>query len=371
MYYFDKDKVNELYPEAESLMIPPMKYNTCKSEEKLQKILDSDEYFAEEKIDGMLYMAVKTENYQYLFSRTPSKKTGLLAEKSANVPHIMETLKELPPYTVLLGEIYYPHKTSKDVSTIMGCLPTEAVNRQNSGYGFISYYIHDILYYDNVDLISGKATNWERYQILSKIFDKHNLKNDYVSLAPVIKENFKTRASEIIRSGGEGIVIKKKNAYYEPDKRPQTNYKIKKVDTIDVICTGLIAATKEYSGKDLQTWDYWECDGEKRRGFYYDDYKSGFNVIPVTKPYYYGWVTAIELGCFNGAIVDKIGTVSSGLTDELRESLAVRPDDFIGKVVEIECMSVDKDAHTLRHPIFLRFRDDKSKYDCKAAEIFA
>ena len=105
---FDKDKIHELYPGAENLMIQPMLIHKG-SDSQLKAADQSGEYFAQIKKDGALYMFVKGTNGQtYLFGRTISKKTGLLTEKSENIPHIISVLERVPNETVLLGEIYYP-----------------------------------------------------------------------------------------------------------------------------------------------------------------------------------------------------------------------------------------------------------------------
>ena len=62
----------------------------------------------------------------------------------------------------------------------------------------------------------------------------------------------------------------------------------------------------------------------------------------------------------------EIGTVSSGLTDEMRAHL----DDYVGKVVALQCMSIDRKEKTLRHPIVKAWRDDKNAAECKLSEVF-
>ena len=99
-------------------------------------------------------------DYEYLFSRNVSATTGILTEKLANVPHIQEALKILPCGTILIGEIYYPGKTSKDVTKIMGCLAPEAIRRQQTS-GLIHFYLHDIIKFNGFDL--QKEGAWTRY----------------------------------------------------------------------------------------------------------------------------------------------------------------------------------------------------------------
>ena len=69
-------------------------------------------------------------------------------------------------------------------------------------------------------------------------------------------------------AGEEGVVLKKKDFPYQPGKRPAwSSVKVKKHDTVDVIIGGFEDATKEYNGKDLPGWIYWEQpDGDIIQG---------------------------------------------------------------------------------------------------------
>lgn len=372
---FDKEKIHELYPEAEELMIEPMliwKLPAGK-ESMLSEVCSNGEYFLEEKIDGAFYQFVKTENHCYLFGRTVSKVSGILTEKSDNVPHLKEALNSLPAGTILIGEIYVPGGTSKDTVSIMGCLPTLAIKRQKDAP--IHYYVHDIIAYDSVSLINSPADL--RYKILAAIWKKHNLNQySFLRLATRVDEDMEAEISRILKSGGEGVVLKKKDYPYSPGKRPAwSTIKVKQMDSVDLICTGLCDATKEYTGKELETWEYWETlDGQLFQGRYLDDEGNATIKTPmqsVTKPYFLGWKTAIRIGAYNdkGELID-LGTVSSGLTDDNKREMTEHPELWLDKVVALDCMQVDKKEHTLRHPVFKCKRDDKDAKDCVISEIF-
>lgn len=379
---FDKNKIHELYPEAENLMIEPMliwKLPAGK-ESMLSEVCSNGEYFLEEKIDGAFYQFVKTENHSYLFGRTVSKLSGILTEKSDNVPHLKEALNCLPAGTILIGEIYVPGGTSKDTVSIMGCLPALAIKRQEKEP--IHYYVHDIIAYDTVNLIDSPADL--RYKILAAIWKKHDLNQySFLRLATRVDEDMEAEISRILKSGGEGAVLKKRDYPYTPGKRPAwSTIKVKQMDSIDLICTGFCDATKEYTGKELATWEYWEERGERSQdgeytwllseGQYYEDYFHNPHIYrPVTKPYFLGWKTAIRIGAYNdnGELVD-LGTVSSGLTDDNKREMTENPDLWLGHVVALDCMQIDKKEHTLRHPVFKCKRDDKDAKDCVISEIF-
>lgn len=390
-----------MYPEAR--MIDAMKIWSLPTNKKslLPEICQNGEYFLEEKIDGAWYQYERTDNYAYLFGRGESKVTGLLTEKGASVPHIMDAFSCLPPNTTLIGEIYVPGGTSKDCTHIMGCLSDEAIKRQEKE-GRIHYYVHDIIMYDGVDLKSEGAES--RYDILAAIWKKHGLdKYDFLRLAVKVEENLEEEISRILKSGGEGAVLKKRDYPYIPGKRPAwSTIKVKQMDSIDLVCIGFCDATREYTGKELQDWEYWE-EGQPRfyncfeedhcwngwgcwtkvQGKFYDNYiknpdgnkftkDNERKYVPVTKPYFLGLKTAIKIGAYdeNGELKE-LGTVASGLTDEDRKEMTHLPERWIGKVISLDCMSIDNKNMTLRHPVFKERRDDKNSYECKISDIFS
>lgn len=383
---FDYNTVEALYPGAGNLMQEAMliwKLPNGK-ENMMSEVCDNGQYFAQEKIDGAWYQFTKGVNGEkYLFGRTISRVTGVMTEKGANVPHILSALDCLPNGTALIGEIYYPGGTAKDTVTITGCLPAEAIKRQEGSKGKIHYYVHDIIFYDGINLMGTGA--WDRYRILKAIWEKWGLqKYDYLRLATSIERGIEDEVSHILNSGGEGMVLKKRDAIYYPGKRPAwTAIKFKQMDDTDLVCTRTIPATRNYTGKELETWLYWEHEGldfdnqsyvEIKIGNYYQYYchnNSMSRYTPVTKPYALGWHTAIGIGGYDneGKLIE-LGTVSSGLTDEDKAAMGANPSAFIGKVVALHCMSIDKKEKTLRHPVFKFWRDDKNPEDCKISEVF-
>lgn len=375
---FDEKKIQELYPEA--VMIPAMKIHASTSAQ-LKNACESGDYFGQLKKDGAWYQYEKHSNHSYLFSRSPSKKTGLQAEKLTNVPHIAKALDCLPVDTILIGEIYYPGGSSRNVTEIMGCLAAKAVERQAGSHGLIHYYIHDILMCAGVNLVSAKVDNLMRYKILKTIYNNYNLdKYNFLELAEIWEDNLYERVGNALAAGEEGMVIKKKTGIYEPDKRPDSNLKAKKVDFIDAIIIGFEEPTTFYYGKEIENWQYWialnEDDLEYKLpiGCYYGkkgDPTDGYYKA-VTKPYYMGWHNArIKIGAYDkdGNIIN-IGTIHSGISDEMKQDMSENPDKYLNHICAIQCMEKDSINKTIRHGFFKYMRDDKPIIDCTIASIF-
>jgi len=384
---FDIAKVEKLYPGAGPFMQEAMliwKLPAGK-ENKMSEVCSNGEYFAEEKIDGAWYQFTKgTGGQEYLFGRTTSRVTGLMTEKGQNVPHILSALNCLPNGTALIGEVYFDGGTARDTVTITGCLPQEAVRRQNNpkGKGLIKYYVHDIIFYDGENLMGTGA--FDRYAILQAIWQKYELsKFPFLRLATIVETGIEEEVSRILAAGGEGMVLKKRDAVYSPGKRPAWSaIKFKQMDSEDLVCTRTIAPTKEYTGKELDTWQYWG----RMTYIFNETTKEGVpcEVIsccgptddsdewyPITKPYALKWPSAIGIGAYddNGELKE-IGTISSGLTDADKQAMADNPDAFIGKVMHCYGMSRDRKEQTFRHFSFGGWRDDKDAKDCKLSEIF-
>lgn len=340
-----------------STMIIPeaMLINKPKNDQDLIARLNSGRYFGEIKKDGCWYQLVKTDTGDiHLFSRTKSKKTGFFVDKIDNVPHIKEWAAEcLPNSTILLGEIYYPGYTSKDVTKVMGCLPEKAIERQQNNP--IHYYLFDILMFDGFSLLD--EGNLQRYTKLDTLITaKPETWDSWLEIAQVYTSNLAAKLDDVFNCGEEGMVFKKIDGLYQPGKRPVYNIKAKTEDTVDAVIMKFVAPEKQYTGSELKVWPYWE-DG-----------------IPVTKPYFYKWNMGFVIGAYdkNNQLIP-IGFVTSGLTDQMREDSARNPINYIGKVAEIQCMSADKDAHTLRHPRLIQVRPDgdKAPQDCTIESIFS
>lgn len=192
---------------------------------------------------------------------------------------------------------------------------------------------------------------------------------------------------EILTRGDEGIVITHEGGKYEPGKRPsKTTLKIKKEikQTIDCFFTGVGSApTREYTGKEIENWQYWEDirTGEKKQGDYYRDYHSGAAIEPVTKGYFNGWCGSLEIGVLKKSIGSKckINGVEyqdrvvlplgwlSGLTEEMK----AEPKKYAFKPIEVTAMEYDSYSHTLRHGKMVGWRNDLTLEDCVLEKIEA
>lgn len=383
--FFNQEEVNKLYPNA--VMVQPMGIWQIPNGKKYmaRDIITEkqNDYFAEIKKDGNWYAASVTEDNVYIFARTISKKTGLLVEKSGNVPHLTETLKKLPAGSYIEGEIYLPNGNSDLVRTIMGCNAEKAIARQNGkdkkyneSIGNINgeeikvhYYIHNIVFFEDEDLTS--MTNLGRYKKVKEIYDDILCENPYIDLADIIMPdecNFYDKAEELISKGEEGLVLKKKDGMYYPDqKKAWETIKLKRENSVDVVCIGFDKPTFVYEGDNIENWTMWVDKDTyvKKQGNYY----GNSNCIPVTKNYFNDWIGAIRFGAYgeDGEMID-LGSVSSGLTDELKENIKQNPNNYLFMPMLVECMEIYHGT-SIRSPRLIKFRDDINAKDCTIEKI--
>lgn len=355
--------------------------NKANPKEELYKMVYSGQYIGSEKKDGAYFRLIKGEDGEIsLQGRSKSTVTKDFLDKHTWVPQLNEFFEALPNGTCLLGEIYYPNKPgSNEITKIMGCKEPTALKRQNGAWGKVHYWVFDVWAWNGKSLL--KTSYEERIPIITDKVAKYA--NNYVEIATFFEgEDIIDNLNRILGEGGEGVVITKRDSHPEPGKRPaRKTLKVKKElqNTIDVVICGIVKPTRLYTGKEPESWPYWQnertnelsntckygvstvqSESKGRTGS-----KVGIDTwVPITKKYYYGWISAFQIGCYKDGKLVKIGQVS-GITDEVAKNWK----DYIGTVVEISSMEILKTGG-LRHPRIMKYRPDKDKLDCKWEDIF-
>ena len=348
--------------------------------EEARNMIFSGEYIGARKMDGAYYRFIKDMDGNMRLQGRSKSVSGEYLDKIDHVPHLMPFFNSLPNGTCLLGEIYFPNKEgSSNVTTIMGCLTDKAIARQEKGEK-LHYYIFDIWAFNGKSFMN--MTIEKRAECLTILSEQmaeecaSNGINYYVEYAYYFEgKRLWDELSSILSSGGEGVVITKKGTVPSPGKRTaRKTLKIKKEiqQTIDCFFTGRATApTHIYSGKEIETWKYWEnsITEEKIEGEYYKKYSEGAPIVPVTKPYFYGWAGSLEIGVLKNDKVVPIGFLS-GLSDDIKANFK----DYAKKTIEVTCMEIqyhdDGRLPGLRHAKFIQFRPDLNIEDCTWEKIF-
>ena len=370
------DNVDFFNLEAQKYYAPPSSWSQEKKKDTAVSRIFSGEWWGARKVDGAFMLFCKDmEGNMYLRPRAKNTK-GEFVNKIDWVPHLHPFFESLPNGTCLLGELYLPrNEQAKSTTTIMNCLVKKAIERQEKKENKLHYYVFDILADEGESYVNMKAI--DRFLRLEDYKEKYS--GDYVEWAHYVngKELWNT-LQDLLSNGYEGIVITREDAPYQPGKRPSKDcLKVKKElqDTIDCFVLGATAPTKVYTGKEIEVWPYWynEMTNEKINGieyfnekheYVYNIYVEGAPVVPVTKNWYYGWAGSLRLGAVKDGKDVEIGSLS-GVTDEIKEHWK----DYVGRPVEVTAMEI-MDTGGLRHPKFVRFRDDIEKSDCDWYKIF-
>lgn len=415
--YFGLDKYTcpEDYINDGIIPIEPM---TAKEvmEKEHDFIMGSDDYIFEEKLDGvrgLVYFMPARPYYNNshcrVFTRRKSVKTDFYGEKTDSLPHIFKiNIPELDG-TVLDCEMVVLNKDFKTVSSILNCLPSEAIERQRSE-GRVVCKVFDVVRYRGVsqesaplmerkemliDIIRTLHSNgvdcilpvpWGRNKIT--VFTPHSIKR-------FSKEEY---FHYIMKKNGEGIMVKNVFAAYE-QKRTRAYQKVKKRIYRDVVIVGFTAPTKEYNGKfPKDHWNYWVDKNDNKLPFEKAVALSGkggnvilaskllkAGYIPVTANYYYDRVGGIKFGVavdelflkhkreskkqfeevylFDDVRFVVVGECE-GIDDSMRIDMSENPQKWVGSVFEVEGNEMFYDTGKLRHPRFYREREDKKYYDC-------
>ena len=162
------------------------------------KLPEGSDWTFEAKLDGYRAVGVKTSRDTILYSRNGKNF-------NRRYPYIVEALAELPPDTVVDGEV-----VALDDS---GLPDFHALQHFQASASRIQYFLFDVLVWNGRDLTNLPLT--ERRKVLKAI----KLRSPRIS----ISEQFDISADQMLaavrQQGLEGVVAKRKDSFYESGKR--------------------------------------------------------------------------------------------------------------------------------------------------------
>lgn len=361
--------------EREKYWAPPVSYDRQKIKQLSQTLISSGNYICSEKKDGNWAVYIQQDGEIQIQTRGISKVTGTYTDIKAKVPLVAEYMHKLmgEGNCFVIGELYYPGGCDHDVGSILRCLPKKAVERQKDNP--LRFYIFDAWVVDNYSLMDTYME--QRIEKLYAWLKSHGI-DSYSSIVEMARyyeaKNANKLLADVLARGGEGVVLQRKDGKPEPGKRPaRKSMKLKKELTqdIDVVCMGLNPPTRNYTGKDVENWTYWEDTkyGTKYNENLYHNYITGNSCLePVTKNYFYGIPGSISCGAYRDGKLVKICDLA-GIPDEIKFSMRDDPNEWIGHPLRITGME-STDDFSIRHPKLIGFRDDIPVKDCTWEKIF-
>ena len=368
----------------------PMKYwaptSTMSAEAKrarLEQMAGSGQYIWSQKYDGNWSRAVITADRAALQTRGISKKTGTYGEIQNKVFFWNDVVKAFNKgTTVILGEVYLPGGIDKDVGAILRCLDAKAQARQKDTK--LEWRIFDVLVLDGKDMMEEPVETRISYipEVVKRINSPLVIGIDYHEM----NESFFDDLNEIFANGGEGAVCYKKTSIYIPGKRGPSAWetcKVKQEISADVDCfiTGIESAVRDYTGKDIATWNFWQDErtGEKLVGELYGEYRTGRAIRPISKGYYYNWPGAIYTGVYdnsgNVVLLCKVAGLTEEFKTELRDNYNewhMCPLTIGGMMVSTAQADASGCGISIRHPYIKSIRkEDLDVKDCTLAKILS
>ena len=306
----------------------------------LANMYENEYVIAQPKYDGERMLIHINHGQVICTSRRFSKKTNRYMENQDKLPILQEACKHLTDldYTVIDCECY-----SKDWSTIVGILhslPDRALELQKENQA--KFAVFDCLFYDGKDM--RYQPYWQRLKCALDVVKMIHYNNlhfikfmDYYcqpstysiySLPKRIRtdEEWQLCMKNAIEDGFEGVVIKSIDKLYY-DKG--ASLKCKKFETVDVVVIDYKPGTGKYAN----------TIGALVVG-YYDKDNNKF---------------------------ERVSNVNCS-TDEERNYWYEHWNELKYSVIEVKCQEITD--RSLRHPVYIRRRDDKDYTMCTKDTIF-
>ena len=374
MDYFTSEPMRYWAPT--SSMTPEVK------RQHLEQMISSGQYIWSRKYDGNWSRAIITPDRNALQTRGISKKTGTYGEIQNKVFFWNDVINAFTDTTVILGEVYLPGGIDKDVGSILRCLDPKALARQKDRK--LEWRIFDVLALNGEELMNTPVE--ERVKLIPKVVKMINSPLVTGIDYHYMDEDFFDDLNNIFADGGEGAVCYKRSSIYIPGKRGPSAWetcKVKQEISADVDCfiTGVEPAVRDYTGKDIGSWNLWEDErsGEKLTGELYGEYRDGRAIRPVSKGYFYGWPGAIYTSVYddNGNIIPLCKV--AGLTEDFKTELRDNFDEWYmcpltigGMMVSTAQAESDGAGISIRHPYIKSIRkNDIDPKDCTLSKILS
>jgi DNA ligase D-like protein (predicted ligase) len=165
----------------------------------MSKLPEGSQWVWEIKLDGYRAVAVKSGGAVTIYSRNRKSLNG-------RFPYIVEPLRGLPDGTVVDGEIVALDDDGRPVFNLLQNFTSEA--------GRIRYFVFDLLFYDNRDLMHLPLI--KRREMLRSLIKFDDAR---VKISEYVEASAERMLSAVREQRLEGIVGKQRDSVYEPGKR--------------------------------------------------------------------------------------------------------------------------------------------------------
>jgi bifunctional non-homologous end joining protein LigD len=315
----------------------------------------NDDWVAEPKLDGArfrIYLG-KTGNTSNTGRR--SLQTMKFTDRTDNFPQFRDTVVPELAGTVLDGEILAPDEpieikpgvftqgTLNAVMSLVNINPKDSVTRQKK-HGKARFVAFDVTMVNGEDVTGLPYT--ERRKMLEMIMPVLAAREPAFQMAiqmPANRESINLALAE----GMEGVMLKKKDGKYVPGQRMASWQKIKRLSTADFFIVGSVPGKGQNAGK-VGSLKVAYAGGKPGDPGY----------IPAVPGKHPAGIYVADVAGFDQATRQNITDMSTG---------AVK-DEMLGKVLEVSGQGRTKGMR-IRHPVFVRWRDDKAAEETDATQF--
>lgn len=386
--------------EVEKYWSFPATYSKDRRNAEIQRMMMTGKYYYQQKYDGNYSAFIcDFDGDKRLLTRGISKVTAEYGRIEDKVFFFDAIANAFNKPTRIMAEVCVRGGIDRNVGSILRCGADKAKSIQDNEYYLaaqqrikftakdrrdiegnefrghkLQWRIFDVWYYDGEDLMDTPWIERQKYVKLAA----ERIGNPLVTYIPYhpMDDTFYERLAKIFAAGGEGVVCYDQSGKPEPGKR--TAHKTLKVkqeieNLIDCFIIGITPSTKDYTGKDPEHWQFWEDarTNELLYGEYYNDWKLGRTIRPVTKGYYAGVPGAIEVGVYdNDGKIMPLCKVS-GLEDSFRYELKENYEKWHMCPVTVGGMMISvANGISIRHPYLKAIRaQDIDPKDCTLKKI--
>lgn len=289
--------------------------------------MDLSEYGIERKFDGTRIMAIKNEYGVFLMSARSWKQ-----DFSSRYPEIVAEIADLDCTSCILdGEltffdycnnVFYPASITRETM----------IDKDLE----VRYIVFDVLEWDGESTCDLGLLERRAY-LEDEIIQTPNL---WITLMKMC-DSFDSRAwfdYITLDDGGEGVVLKRLDSKYEQNSRSRDWIKVKRVETDDYYLLGTTEGTGKRAGK--------------------------FGALILGNLDEHGMVDGDVVKCgtgFTDAMIDELDAwiMKQPEVDPYFPTKGLDVRRVIAPDTMVEVRFMERSKNTIRHPVFVRLRDDK------------
>lgn len=342
-----REKLGTFDPRME---IDPMKAKDLKERidwmapdpfKNIEKEYLNDKWVLEPKLDGARFRLFLGKESNSANTGRRSSVTFAYTERSQNFPHLRDLAIPELAGTILDGELMPPKNslptkngemTQGSLNSVMSLVSTDPATAKSvqAEHGKAIFVVFDVLAVKGEDVTDRPLT--ERRKMLEMIMEALHSREPAIQISLQLEAS-KENIQKALDAGMEGVMLKRKDSKYVPGGRPPTWQKVKKMSTGDFYIIGSVPGKGSNTGKvgSLKV-AYRGADGKD--------------------------VYVADVAGFDEATRTMLTDPETG---EVKK-------EFLGKVLEVMGQGRTKN-NRIRHPHFVRWRDDKVAADTDETQI--